>query len=138
MTSDRSLTLAAYGLIAGFVIHNSDHARRGLDVVQEGVIWAGTLVMAMAAVVVTLILTRHRLAAAAAMVGGWSIAIGVSAAHLVPDWGPLSDALPGGDVHAITWIAVLAEIVAAAWLGWVGFQALRDNRFQIATREVAL
>ena len=25
----------------GFVVHNADHARRGVDVIDEGVVWAG-------------------------------------------------------------------------------------------------
>lgn len=135
--SSSQLRLAALGLIAGFVIHNGDHARRGLDAVRESVVWGGTFAIIVATVVVTLVLTNHRLAPAAAAAGGFAIALGVSASHLLPDWGPLSDALPGGDVDALTWVAVLSEIVAAAWLGWVGVQLLRTNDYALQPKEFA-
>lgn len=122
---------AAYALIAGFVLHNADHARRGLDGISEGVVWAGTLLLAVASVAVTLVLTRHHLAAAAATIVGWTVVVGVSSAHLLPDWGPLSDSLPEGDVDVLTWLAVFSEIVAGAWFGWAGLQALRATNFQI-------
>jgi len=128
---DRTLRRAAYGLIAGFVLHNSDHARRGLDDISEAVVWAGTLLLVIASVAVTLILTRHWLSAAVAAVVGWTVVVGVSSAHLLPDWGPLSDALPGSGLGLITWLAVFSEIVAGAWLGWVGLQVLRSRDFLI-------
>lgn len=131
---DNRLQTAALLLIGGFVIHNADHARRGLDSVTESLVWAGTLLMVLATVVVTLILTRHALAAAAAAVMGFTIAFGVSASHLLPNWGPISDSLPQGDVDAFTWIAVSSEIAAGLWLGWVGLSVLRENDFRIGPR----
>ena len=55
----------------------------------------------------------------------------MSAVHLLPDLGPLSDSLPSGDVDALTWIAVFAEIVGAAVLGAVGLVQLRANDYQL-------
>ncbi len=128
--TERTLRTSALLLIAGFVVHNGDHARRGIDATGEAVVWAGTLTMVLATVIVTLIMTRHSLAPAAATAGGAAIAIGVTAAHLVPDWGPLSDSLIGGEVDSFTWVAVLLEIVAAAWMAWVGLTLLKRNNFQ--------
>jgi len=128
---DNRLQTAAVLLVAGFIVHNADHARRGLDSVTESLVWAGTLLMVLATVVVTLILTRHALSAAAATVMGFTIVFGVSASHLLPNWGPISDSLPQGDVDVFTWLAVFSEILAGLWLGWVGLSILRENDFQI-------
>ncbi len=129
-----TLTAASAVLAGGFVIHNGDHLRRGLDVVDDGVVWGGTVVAMLLAVMLTLVVVRHPSAPAVATVGGLSIVVGVSAAHLLPEWGPLSDPLPGGDVDAFTWIAVLAEIVGAAVVSAVGLRILRahDFAFRIA------
>ena len=120
-------------LIAGFVVHNGDHARRGLDATSEPVVWGGLFALVVASVMLTLVFTKHPLAPAAAAAGGFAIAVGVSAVHLLPDWGPMSDSLPSGDVDAFTWIAVLAEVLTAAMLGHVGLRIFRANGFQVLT-----
>lgn len=122
-------------LIAGFAAHNSDHARRGFDAIADSVAWSGTLLLVMVAVVLTLVYTGHRRAPFAAAVIGPTVAIGVSAAHLVPDWGPLSDSLVDGDVDTWTWLAVLAEIAAGAWFGAVALRVLRNNRWALEVPE---
>lgn len=132
-----SLKYAGLGLIAGFIIHNGDHARRGLDATSEGVVWGGFFGLLVAAVMLTLVFTDHPLAPAAAAVGGLSLAIGVSAVHLLPSWGALSDSLTGGDNDAYTWVAVLAEIAGAAWVGVVGLQQFKANNYQVPAQELA-
>jgi len=114
------LKTAAAVFVVGFVMHNADHARRGIDAVTEHVIWAGTVVGLVAAVVVTLVVTDHASAPLAAAAAGFGIAVGVSATHLLPKWGVLSDPLL--DLSAISWIAVLAEITGALLLGLAGSQ----------------
>ena len=126
------LKIPALALIAGFIVHNADHARRGVDAITEAVLWGGFFGLAVGAVAITLVLSDHTTAAAAAALGGLSLAVGVSAVHLLPDWGPLSDSLPSGDVDAVTWVAVLAEIGGAAWLGLAGLRRLRSNDWQVA------
>ena len=126
------LTTAMSVLASGFVLHNADHARRGLDAIGEGVVWGGTFAAMVVAVMVTLVIARHDAAPAVAAVGGFALAVGVSAVHLLPDWGALSDSLPGGDVDALTWLAVLAEIGGAALVGAVALGILRDNDYAFA------
>jgi hypothetical protein len=126
------LTTASWLLVGGFVIHNADHARRGLEVVDEGVVWAGTIVAMLLAVMMTLVVVRHDTAPAVAAVGAGTIAVGVAAAHLLPEWGPLSDPLPGGDVDVLTWIAVWAEIAGAVTVGVVALRILRRNDWAFA------
>lgn len=127
-----SLTAAAWVFIGGLLFHNLDHARRGLSVTGEGVIWGGTLLLVVSAAMLTLVFTRHPLAPMAATAVGGAAAIGVSAAHLLPDWGPLSEELAAADVDALTWVAVMSEIGAGALLAAVGFGIVRGNGF--ATR----
>jgi hypothetical protein len=127
------LRTAGVVLVGGFVVHNGDHMRRGFDAITDGVAWGGTFVALLAAVVLTLVFTGHPRAPMAAAATGPAIALGVAAAHLLPDWGPLSDSLVSGDVDGFTWVAVFAEIVAAALFGWVGYTIARghDYAFEI-------
>ena len=121
------LRTAAGVFLAGFVVHNADHARRGLDAITDHVVWGGTAVAIVGAVALTLVFTRHPAAAAAAMVAGFSIAFGVSASHLAPEWSAFSDSLPQGDVDALTWVAVLSEVGGAVILGLAGLAAVRRD-----------
>ena len=116
------LATAAWVYIAGLVLHTGDHMRRGLGDTDEGVIWGGTLLLVLAAVALTLVFTRHALAPAAAVV--------VSAAHLLPDWGPLSEELAAADVDALTWLAVGSEIVGGAVLALAGLAIVRRSGYR--------
>jgi hypothetical protein len=116
----------ATGLYAlGFLIHNADHARRTIAVTPEPVVWAGTVVAMLTAVILTLVVVQHSKAPLVAAAGGTAIAFGVSLSHLLPKWGALSDPLPGGNVDMYTWFAVLAEIVTAIVLAVAGFKAVK-------------
>ncbi|HEX7131403.1 MAG TPA: hypothetical protein VF228_02455 [Iamia sp.] len=127
----RGLRMAGGVFAAGFVVHNADHARRGLDVITDHVVWGGTIVAMVAAVVLTLVATRHPLAPFAAAAGGLAIALGVSATHLLPDWGPLSDSLPSGTVDGLTWVAVIAEVAGAVVLGVTGLRIVRRQGYLV-------
>jgi ribose/xylose/arabinose/galactoside ABC-type transport system permease subunit len=124
-----SLRSAAAAFLVGFLVHNADHVRRGLYASPQGVIWSGTVVAILAAAMLTLIFTHHPVAPFIATVGGFSIALGVAASHLLPKWGPLSDSLPDGRVDAFTWIAVLGEVTTGLLLGIVGLSILRRSNF---------
>ena len=134
----RVLHGAAWLFLAGFVVHNLDHARRGLGRRPPGSCGPARVVAMVAAATLTLVLTSHRLAADAATVAGASIAIGVSATHLLPSWGALSDSLPDGSVDALTWLAVLAEVAGAVALAAAGFVVLRRHRYQLPRRRCGL
>lgn len=125
-----SLTSAAWVFIGGLVLHNADHARRGLSVTGEGVIWGGTLLLVLSAAMLTLVFTRHPLGPMAATIIGGAAAIGVSASHLLPDWGPLSEELSASGVDGFTWFAVMSEIAAGALLAVVGFAIVRRNGYR--------
>ena len=132
-TDDRAVRTAAAVFVAGFLIHNVDHARRGVAAVTDHVLWAGTIVAMIAAVVLTLVVTRHPVAPFAATAAGFAIALGVTASHLLPRWSALSDPLPGGDVDAFTWAAVLAEVGGALLLGLAGLATVRRQGWLLAT-----
>ena len=119
------LRSAALVFAAGLLLHTADHLRRGTDVVTRHVLWAGTVGIAASLVVLVLVFTRHRQAPLAAALLGLGMAVGVTAAHLLPRWSAFSDSLPDGDVHLVTWIAVVVEIAGAALLGAAGLAALR-------------
>ena len=125
----RRLRSAVIVFATAFVIHNADHARRGIDAVTEHVIWAGTGVAMLSAVLVALVLTRHPESASIALVAGFTIAVGVSLTHLLPDWGILSDSLPSGEVDNFTWFAVLGEVFGAGLVGSTGLRILRRIGF---------
>ncbi|HYD10127.1 MAG TPA: hypothetical protein VEA78_08495 [Acidimicrobiales bacterium] len=113
-----TLKAAATVFVVGFLLHNADHARRGIDAITDHVVWAGTAVAMIAAVVLTLVCTDHQSAPLASAAAGFGIAVGVSATHLLPDWGVLSDPLL--DLSATSWVAVFAEIGGALLLGATG------------------
>ena len=124
-TGTRSLDLAAVIFTLCFVAHNADHARRGAFESPEAVVWAGTGIAMLSAVLVTLVVVRHHLAARACAVGGMAIAVGASFTHLLPKWGPLSDPVLVQSLDGWSRGAVLLEIHGALWLGLVGFRAVR-------------
>ncbi len=120
MDPDRRRLVRATAVCAlGFVAHNGDHARRGLAGTPDSVVWAGTLLLVVGAVVATLVATGHRHGPLAAAGFGFGTAIGVTAAHLLPEWSPLSDPLVDADVGPLTWFAVSTEIAGGLVLGAV-------------------
>jgi hypothetical protein len=125
--ADIPLRYAAALFGAGLVVHTADHLRRGLDAVTAEVFWGGNVLAVMAVVAIALVFMRHRQAALVAAVVGFTAAVGVSAAHLLPHWSSLSDSLPDGNVDGFTWVAVLIEIVGALALGIAGVNALRQE-----------
>jgi hypothetical protein len=116
-----------------FLIHNADHARRGIDASPEPVVWIGTAAAMMTSAIVMIVVLRHQFAPLFCAASGAAIAVGVSLSHLLPKWGPLSDPLPGGSVDAFTWIAVIGEILGAAYLAAVAWRIVRAQNLTRAT-----
>lgn len=125
--SDRALETAAAVYFVGFMFHNGDHLRRGFDVVTRHVFWGGMAVGLASAFALALVVLRHPMASRVAVAVGFSAALGVTAAHLLPEWSAFSDSLPDGNADAMSWAAVLAEIGGALGLGLAGLHALRSE-----------
>jgi hypothetical protein len=120
----RTMRIAAVVFLAGFVLHNADHFRRGVDTITWEVLWAGTATGIMTLLAIGLALAGHRLSPLLAVLVGFSMAVGVSAVHLTPHWSALSDSLPDGPVDGFTWAAVLAEVAGAFVFGAAGARVL--------------
>ena len=98
------LRAAALVFLAGWTLHTVDHFRRGIEVVTPYVLAAGTISGVVALIAIGMALGGHRLAP--------------------PSWGALSDSLSAANADALTWFAVVSEIVGALAFGWVGSRAL--------------
>jgi hypothetical protein len=122
----RMLSYAACCFAAALVMHGADHLRRGISVVTPEVLWGGSLLSAIGLATVLLVLSGHRLGPLLAVVVGFPTAAGVVAAHLLPRWSALSDSFVSNGADLVSWIAVLAEILAALALGVAGARALRS------------
>ncbi len=125
--TDRTLRFATLAFVAAFIIHNADHARRGVDASPEPVVWAGTAAAMLTAAIVTLVATRHGAAPRAAAIVGAAIAIGVAVTHLTPSASPLTDPLTVSGISPLSWIAVLGEIITAMALSIAGLKADRKH-----------
>lgn len=117
---------------------------RQLFLTATGVVFAVAMVVTVAALAALFLLfTGHRWARAAAVIVGFPSAVAFTVVHLVPDWGPLSDAFPdahGADVTTFSWFAAPFEIGAGLAFGAAGVVTLlgghraRRRTLESATR----
>jgi hypothetical protein len=120
-----TLSLAATAFVAANVLHTLDHLRQGTGDLATEVLAGGTVLSALAVLTLVLAVRRHpRAALWAAVVGTWS-ALGVIASHVAPHWSAFSDSYFEIHADALSWIVMLAEVLAAAYLGFVGLRTLR-------------
>lgn len=128
-----SLKGASWLFIATWLVHSADHIRRGTSLTSDGVVWAGNISAILSAIALTLVFTNHGMAPMVAAAVFGSVAVGVTATHLLPGWGYFSEPLLINSA-ADSWAAVAAipEIFAAVWLSWVAFAQARANDFQTA------
>lgn len=133
----RPLRYAAIAYAVGFALHTADHLRRGLDSLTPQVLWAGNVSSLIAITAIVVALVGHRLAPAIAAAHGFSQALGVTAAHLLPAWGAFSDPLVSGGADVVSWVAVLGEIVTACAFGVAGAMLLRRNARRTAGRRLS-
>ena len=127
-TAERNLCRAGVLFAVGSGVHVLDHLRRGQGSVTEELYWAGNLALVVQVAVITLVLTRHRVAPLAAAVGGLSLGIGFLAAHWLPEWSALSD--PVWEVSTWGWLSYVAstlEIVGAFAVGVTGLVIVRRD-----------
>src|SRR4051812_24597179 len=130
MSDDRILRYAAVFFLIGFVVHNADHIRRGASSVTPELFAAGNLAAVVSVTAIVLVLRGHRLAAQVAVAAGFPLAIGFTAAHMLPTWSVLSDSFIDGHVSVFSWVASLMEILGALALGFAGLAVLRRERAQ--------
>jgi hypothetical protein len=102
--------------LAGSLLHDADHFRRGLDVLTPEVLWIGITVICITLGAVGLTLLEYRHAPLIAIITGFGTAVGVSIVHLLPRWSAFSDPLASSNVDQRTWMAGLLEIGAALGL----------------------
>jgi hypothetical protein len=81
--ADRTLRIAAVVFLAGFVVHNADHVRRGVDVITAEVFAGGVVISLMAVTALALIALRHQAAPFVAMIVGFATVVAVSGSHLL-------------------------------------------------------
>ena len=133
MRDDRILRYAAVFFLIGFAVHNADHIRRGVSSVTPELLAAGNLAAVVSVAAIVLVLRGHRLAAQVAVAAGFPLAIGFTAAHMLPTWSALSDSFIDGHVSVFSWVASLLEIAGALALGFAGLAVLRRRRVSGAT-----
>ena len=120
-----TLSLAAGAFVAANVLHSLDHLRQGTGALATEVLAGGTVLSILAILTLVLALCHHpRAPLRAAVVGTWS-ALGVIASHIAPHWSALSDSYFEIHADALSWVVMLAEVFAAAYLGFAGFRELR-------------
>ena len=127
-TKRQRLVAAGWLFAAGSAIHAFDHLRRGQGSVTDELYWVGNLALVLQVVVITLVLTRHRLAPLAAASAGFPLALGFFAAHWLPEWSALSD--PLWEIGSWTWFSYIAstsEIVGALAVGLAGLAVIQQE-----------
>lgn len=121
---ERRLVLAGWLFAFGTAVHTIDHLRRGQGSVTEELYWLGNLALVIQVVVITLVVTRHRLGPLLAASFGFPLAIGFFAAHWLPEWSAISD--PVWEIgDAFSYVASILEIVAAVAVGVAGLAVVR-------------
>jgi hypothetical protein len=123
MRTAAALPTAAAVFVAGNLLHTADHLRQGTSRLTTEVFAGGTVLTLGAFLVLALALRGDRRASLAGLVVGVSAALGVMASHLLPHWSAFSDSYPDIGVDALSWVIVLVEIAAAAYLAAIAWGA---------------
>ncbi len=136
---NRALQVAALFFAVGAVLHNYDHFRRGSGSVSTELRWVGTAGIVLTALVILVVLIRHRFAPQAAAIGGSILALGFIAAHWLPTWSVLSDSFITGSAAGFSQAVSLLEIAGAVVVAVTGYSVFRLRRSSDgpATRLVA-
>jgi hypothetical protein len=119
---------AAILYATGTLLHTLDHLRRGTDVISREVFWGGNISTPIAVLIIFLALAGYRHAPVLAVAFGFPHAIGIAVVHLLPDWGAFSDSLTTNAASAISFLAVMSEILGAALFGAAGLYVLLGER----------
>jgi hypothetical protein len=127
MTKLAKANLLLFGLL---IAHLLDHAfnqpSRTLPATGSAVAVIGFVVVAASTV---LAVRRSPLAADAAVVAGIGSAVGFAAIHLIPEWSePISDPYWDFSANALSWVLVIAPIVASLVLAGLGLRESMRHR----------
>lgn len=124
MPPTRPFRMAAGFYLIAWAVHSGDHIRRGLFEIPIAVQALGNLQVVLTLGFIWLLWKRHPLGPLAAISIGVPATIGIAVAHLLPDFGPVSDSLWTEGIDAFTWFAVILEVLgtivltAGGWLAW--------------------
>jgi hypothetical protein len=120
-----ALEAASTGFVSANILHTLDHLRQGVGDLTWEILAGGSLLTALAIVVLVMVLRGDERAPAFAAVVGLSGAVGIASAHIAPHWSALSDSYPEIHADALSWIVMLIEVGAALVLGLVALSQLR-------------
>jgi hypothetical protein len=120
-----ALTAASIAFALSILAHGADHIRQGTGSLTREVFWGGAALALVNFTTVGLTLRRHpRAPVYCAAVGLWT-ALAVSASHLAPHWSALSNPYRDLSLDALSWVAMLSEVVAGLVLAGVAVAAVR-------------
>ncbi len=124
-----SLTRTGLVLLALLGAHILDHSlnQPARDLPALGGV-VGVLGFAIVALAVILAIRRNPYAPEAAIAAGAATILGFVVVHLLPDWTPLSDPYWAFDADALSWLLIIAPVIAAGALTVAGFQRLGGER----------
>jgi hypothetical protein len=120
-----ALAIANIAFVATNVLHTLDHLRQGTGDLTTEVVLAGSVLTVVAVSTLWFTLRQDPRAPLVAAVVGLAGAAGIAASHLAPHWSALSYSYPALHVDALSWAAMLAELVAALAFGLLGVRELR-------------
>lgn len=126
--AEQRLVPAGIVFAAASTMHAVDHLRRGQGSITDSLYWLGNLGLVLQVATISLVLTRHRVAPIAALATGSSLAVGFTAAHWLPEWGPISD--PIWEVDTAVWFSIVAassEILGAIVLAVTALAVVRHR-----------
>ena len=103
-----------------------------MNVVSHAVMVAGMIQIVAAAITMVLVVVGNRWAPHAAVAIGLASAVGFTAAHLLPTWGPFSDSFINAPRAArviwFSWVTAVVEIAADLMFAAVGLAVLFSRR----------
>jgi hypothetical protein len=108
------------------LIHDVDHVRQGRALGLE-LYMVGLAAVAASLTVLWLAFARSNLTQFAAASLGLGTIVGVLAVHVTPPWWPLSDSYGAAGVDLISWVIVIAMMLAGATLSAVSLSAMRPS-----------
>jgi hypothetical protein len=119
MTRAKLLSVVAVAYVVLDVLHFGDHLRQGRSLAAQ-IYVAGNVGLVVAIVVAALAVRAHPIAPAAAAAFGLLAAMGVTATHILPAWGFLSDSYTSVHVDALSWVSACSLVICGLALAASG------------------